>query len=44
MAFLKLYSSYDELKKDRAERPLTQKEKNSQKKATRSLRKIQKVS
>lgn len=44
MASLQLYSSYDELKNDRVERPLTQKEKARQKKATRSLNKIKKVS
>lgn len=44
MASLQLYSSYDELKSDRVERPLTQEEKARQKKATRSLNKIKKVS
>lgn len=43
MASLQLYSSYDELKKDRLERSLTQKEKLRQKRATQSLKKIKKV-
>jgi len=43
MASLQLYSSYNELKKDRVERPLSQKEKLRQKKATQSLNKIKKV-
>ena len=43
MASLKLYHSYDELKKDRVERTLTQKEKLSQKKAAQSLKRIKKV-
>jgi hypothetical protein len=43
MAFLQLYGSYDELKKDRVERTLTQAEKLRQKRATQSLGKIKKV-
>lgn len=43
MASLQIFSSYDELKKDRLERSLTQKEKLRQKKATQSLKKIKKV-
>lgn len=43
MASIQLFSSYDELKKDRLERSLTQKEKLGQKKATQSLKKIKKV-
>ena len=43
MASLQLYSSYSELKRDRVERPLTQKEKLRQDKAVQSLHKIKKV-
>ena len=43
MAYLRLYSSYEELKKDRVERPLTQREKLRQKRAAESLKKIKKV-
>ena len=43
MASLQLYSSYNELKYDRVERPLTQKEKLRQEKAVQSLSKIKKV-
>lgn len=43
MASIQLYSSFDELKKDRLERSLTQKEKLRQKNATQSLKKIKKV-
>ncbi|MFM9838368.1 MAG: hypothetical protein ACKVOQ_08900 [Cyclobacteriaceae bacterium] len=43
MASLQLYSSYNELKKDRVKRPLTQKEKLRQEKAVKSLSKIKKV-
>ena len=43
MPSLQLYSSYDGLKYDRVERPLTQKEKLRQKKAIQSLSKIKKV-
>ena len=43
MASLQLYSSFDELKNDRVERPLTQKEKLRQKRAAQSLTKIKKV-
>jgi hypothetical protein len=43
MASLKLYSSYNELKNDRVERLLTQKEKLRQEKAVQSLSKIKKV-
>jgi hypothetical protein len=43
MAFLQLYGSYSELKHDRVERPLTQKEKLRQEKAVQSLSKIKKV-
>lgn len=42
MASLQLFSSYDELKMERVERPLTQKEKLRQKKAAKSLNKIKK--
>ncbi|SNS73009.1 hypothetical protein SAMN05421640_1021 [Ekhidna lutea] len=41
MASIQLYSSFDELKKDRLERSLTQKEKLRQKRA--ALNKIKKV-
>lgn len=43
MASLQLYSSYSELKNDRVERPLTQKEKLRQQKAVQSLSKMKKV-
>lgn len=43
MASLQLYSAYSELKQDRVERPLTQKEKLRQEKAVQSLSKIKKV-
>jgi len=43
MASLQLYSSYSELKHDRVERPLTQKEKVRQEKAVQSLSRIKKV-
>jgi hypothetical protein len=43
MASLLLYSSYEELKRDRVERPLTQKEELRQKRAAQSLNKIKKV-
>ncbi len=43
MASLQLYSSYDELKKDRVERTLTQAEKLRQKKTSQSITKIKKV-
>lgn len=43
MASIQLYSSYDELKKDRIERPLTQKQNLRQKRAAQSLKKIKKA-
>lgn len=41
---LKLYGSFDELKADRVERPLTEEEKLRQEKATESLKKLKPVS
>jgi hypothetical protein len=43
MPFLKLYSSYNDLKNDRVERPLTPKEKVRQEKAVQSLNNLKKV-
>ena len=43
MTSIQLYSSYDELKKDRIKRSLTQEEKLRQKRAAQSLKKIKKV-
>lgn len=43
MPSFQLYSSFEDLKHDRVERPLTQEERLRQKNATQSLRKIKKV-
>jgi len=43
MAYLKMYSSYEELKSDRVKRSLTKKEKERQNKAVQSLNRLKKV-